>query len=110
MPLVIKIKRGGTGGTGGSGPTGYKATQRALLSRHLADRPGAAAATTARQAAATEAKKRPRKIIWPDRAAPGWMVKPPKHRRPRATGNYPIKRGKISVQLKKGGKFIQVVP
>lgn len=68
----VWIKRGGTSGTSGSGPAGRKATRRALLARALAERAGVAAFVTLRQAARTAEKKQPRKIIWPDKAAPGW--------------------------------------
>ena len=66
----IRSKRGGTGGTGGSGPTGYKATPRALLSRHMADRTGVALVVKNRQAVATKANKLPPKVIWPDAPTP----------------------------------------
>lgn len=47
----------------GSGPQGRKATKRALLSRALRERPGAAEAERVRQAANRKRNLEPRRII-----------------------------------------------
>ena len=54
-------------GTGrmGSGPQGRKATKRALLSRAMRERAGAADAETKRQALARTARRTPPAVIWP---------------------------------------------
>jgi len=49
-------------GSSGSGATGRKTRPAARLARSLADRPGAAAATTARQAAREAHKARPPRL------------------------------------------------
>lgn len=61
---IIRINRGGYGPQSGNGPQGYKAQPRALLARSLRDRPGVAAAATARQAAAVARRNSPPKVIY----------------------------------------------
>ena len=59
----VKLKRGGTGRTSGSGPTGYKTNPAKLLSRSLADRPGANLAAKNRQEENIKRKNTPVKVL-----------------------------------------------